>query len=148
MPSEDIAYYQQRASVERDRAKSAPTAEIAAIHEQLSAHYEDVVRSMRSAQSSDVSDLLHPEGLRDVRSRTGSWAYRSPGHRVASPAKMTKPADEERAHTALAHLRAAMVLLDREGLQMAASRLAMAIDEVEDAMAEALLKRERPGPTN
>jgi hypothetical protein len=61
---------------------------------------------------------------------------------------MTKTADEERAHTALAHLRAAMVLLDREGLQMAASRLAMAIDEVEDAMAEALLKRERPGPTN
>lgn len=38
-----------------------------------------------------------------------------------------------------------MALLDEEGLQMAASRLAMAIDDVEDALADAMLKRERSG---
>ncbi|GAA4028927.1 hypothetical protein GCM10022281_05030 [Sphingomonas rosea] len=61
---------------------------------------------------------------------------------------MKKFPDDANLHDALAYLRAAIVLLDREGLQMAASRLAMAIDEVEDAMAEALLKRERSGSSD
>ncbi|WP_344695415.1 hypothetical protein [Sphingomonas rosea] len=73
MPSEDIAYYQQRASVERDRAKSAPTAEIAAIHEQLSAHYENVIASLRrGAESSDVVDPFDFEGSRQIRPGSGS----------------------------------------------------------------------------
>lgn len=58
---------------------------------------------------------------------------------------MTRSSEGSRAHVALLQLRAAMALLDEEGLQMAASRLAMAIDDVEDALADAMLKRERSG---
>ena len=58
---------------------------------------------------------------------------------------MASSVEGSRPRAALAHLHAAMALLDKEGLQMAASRLAMAIDEVEDALADAMLKREASG---
>lgn len=42
--SDDIQYYQQRALVERSRARSAPTHRIAAVHEELAALYEEFIR--------------------------------------------------------------------------------------------------------
>ena len=43
MSSEDISYYRERASVERDRAKSSSSADIAEIHEELARLYEALV---------------------------------------------------------------------------------------------------------
>jgi hypothetical protein len=38
--SEDLEYYQQRALVERSRAKDAPSPEIASVHDRLADLYE------------------------------------------------------------------------------------------------------------
>jgi hypothetical protein len=40
---DDLEYYRQRAVVERQRASTAPTPLIAAIHERLAASYEELV---------------------------------------------------------------------------------------------------------
>lgn len=53
MSSKDIAYYSQRAEIERDRALDAPTPEIGAIHEKLATRYEELVAMMKDQQGVD-----------------------------------------------------------------------------------------------
>ena len=43
MPPSDVEYYRQRASAERELAKDARRADIAAIHEELARQYEALV---------------------------------------------------------------------------------------------------------
>lgn len=43
MQPSDLDYYRQRAIVERDRASTAPTEVIAAVHERLAAGYEELI---------------------------------------------------------------------------------------------------------
>lgn len=43
MPSSDVEYYRQRASTERELAKDAQRADVAAIHEELARQYEALV---------------------------------------------------------------------------------------------------------
>ena len=43
MPSEDIAYYRQRAMRERELAKTSSNAEIAEIHEELARLYDALI---------------------------------------------------------------------------------------------------------
>lgn len=43
MPSSDVEYYRQRASTERELARDARRADVAAIHEELARQYEALV---------------------------------------------------------------------------------------------------------
>lgn len=43
MPSSDVEYYRQRASTERELARDAQRADVAAIHEELARQYEALV---------------------------------------------------------------------------------------------------------
>jgi len=43
MSETDVAYYRRRADEERQRAKEAPRANVAAIHEELANQYEALV---------------------------------------------------------------------------------------------------------
>lgn len=43
MPSSDVEYYRQRASDERELARDAQRADVAAIHEELARQYEALV---------------------------------------------------------------------------------------------------------
>ena len=43
MPSSDVEYYRQRASAERELARDARRADVAAIHEELARQYEALV---------------------------------------------------------------------------------------------------------
>ncbi len=43
MTEDDIEYYRERAMVERGRAKTAPSEEIALVHERLASLYEKLV---------------------------------------------------------------------------------------------------------
>ena len=71
--SDDYEYYQQRALVERSRAKSAPTPKIAAVHEELASLYDAFIRvSGRTEGSSNVSALPLPQERPQARSGTGS----------------------------------------------------------------------------
>ena len=43
MPSSDVEYYRQRAGAERELARDAKRADVAAIHEELARQYEALV---------------------------------------------------------------------------------------------------------
>jgi hypothetical protein len=71
--SDDIQYYQQRALVERSRARTAPTPEIAAIHGKLAELYDDFITSLDPTEAtSNVVELLPLRELPQARSGTGS----------------------------------------------------------------------------
>lgn len=57
MSDDDIEYYRDRAIVERGRAKSAPSEEIAAVHQRLADLYEKLINE-KSAE--DRSQTLWP----------------------------------------------------------------------------------------
>jgi hypothetical protein len=58
--SKDIAYYRERAAVERSRAEDAPTTAIAKVHLQLAALYQNLIDEMSSsAAGQDPALPLH-----------------------------------------------------------------------------------------
>jgi hypothetical protein len=65
----DVQYYQQRAIVERSRAKSAPTPEIAAVHEELARLYDNLTGVAVSAEAPSLSS---PRSLPQAQSQAQS----------------------------------------------------------------------------
>jgi len=61
MSGEDIAYYRQRAAIERSRVADAPTAQIASVHEKLAHLYEELISRMEQSRPArqDLRPTLH-----------------------------------------------------------------------------------------
>ena len=74
MSQGDTEYYRQRAMIERQRAQSAPTPQIALIHEELAELYENFIKAMNSPANDPTGQVAHegqPNGLLMKDSQTG-----------------------------------------------------------------------------
>lgn len=70
--SEDLQYYQQRASVERSRAKDAPSPEIASVHERLADLYEALIAGTPDEAEKSVAQDLAPPPHMPPRAQSGT----------------------------------------------------------------------------
>ena len=66
MSKADAAYYRRRAREERDRAKQATQADVAAIHEEFAQQYEALAEGEKPTPSVASIQQLHPNGRPNV----------------------------------------------------------------------------------
>jgi hypothetical protein len=68
--SEDIEYYRDRALVERSRAKTAPSPQIAAVHDQLASLYEAL--TSEGQEGSDAAPSPWPQPHTPQQAQAGA----------------------------------------------------------------------------